>query len=66
MEEVGILILPDSVLAKSLIVSANEFNWREAFVRRLVLVGGINAFVCPMSRSDAIAVRLKIIVVEIS
>ena len=47
----------------SLSASANEFNWmEEAVVRRLLLVGGINAFACPMSRSAATAVLLKIIV----
>ena len=55
-----------SVFAASLSVSANEFNsWRGAVVRRLLLllVGGINALVCTMSRSAATAVLLNIMVV---
>jgi len=63
MEEDEVGILSDSAFVTSLIVSAKEFNWREAVVRRLLLVGGINAFVCPMSRSAATAVLLKIMVV---
>ncbi len=61
-ELVGILSV--SVFAASLSVSANEFNcWRGAVVRRLLLVGGINAFVCEMSKSAATAVLLNIMVV---
>jgi len=63
MEEDEVGILSVSVFVTSLIVSAKEFNWREAVVRRLLLVGGMNAFVCPMSRSAATAVLLKIMVV---
>jgi len=64
MEEDEVGILSVSVFVTSLIVSAKEFNSREAVVRRLLLlVGGMNAFVCPMSRSAATAVLLKIMVV---
>lgn len=58
-------MLSVSVFAASLSESANEFNcWRGAVVRRLLmLVGGMNAFVCEMIRSAATAVLLNIMVV---
>lgn len=60
-EEVVVGILSDMAFVTSLMVSANEFKWMEAFVRRLLSVGGMKAFVCPMSSSDATAELLKII-----
>ncbi len=62
MEVEGMLSLSD--LAASLSESANEFNcWRGAVVWRLLMhVGGMNAFVCEMSKSAATAVRLNIMV----
>ena len=69
-EDDGRAMLSVSVFVTSLSVSANEFNWMEeegsavVVVRRLLLlVGGINAFACPMeSRSAATAMLLKIMV----
>ena len=62
-EEDGRAMLSVSVFVTSLSVSANEFNWMEEEGRLLLLVGGINAFACPMeSKSAATAVLLKIMV----